>query len=178
VANACFDLASAVMLSGETAIGKFPVLVVKTMRRIIKKVEESYHYEDFLRTQRESFDMNDQTGILAYNAVSTAYQLKAKSLVVFTNSGYSARMVSRVRPGLPIHAITLHEWVYHQLALAWGVFPHLIDDVDDFEELVKRALNILVTDEHLVIGDRVIIVAAVPLGLHGETNMIRVETIR
>ncbi len=178
VANACFDLASAVMLSGETAIGKYPLLVVETMQRIIEKVEDSYGYEDFLKTQLDTIRAKDLTGILTVAAVSTAYRTKAKALVVFTKTGYSARMLSRLRPGLPLYAVTLDEKVYNQLAISWGVTPVMIEDDPDFEILVKRAISELRRESLVERDDNLVIVASVPLGLHGRTNMIRVEIVK
>lgn len=177
VANACFDLASAVMLSGETAIGKYPLLVVETMQKIIQKVEDSYEYEDFLETQLDKIDPTDLTSVLTYSAVASAYRCNARALVVFSRTGYSARMVARLRPKIPIHAVTLDEKVYNQLSIAWGVLPHLIEDDTDFEVLVKRALSLLKREELVESGDNVVIVAGVPLGIHGKTNMIRIESV-
>jgi pyruvate kinase len=177
VANACFDLASAVMLSGETAIGKYPLLVVETMQKIIAKVEDSFAYEDFLKTQLEQIDPTDLTSVLTYSAVASAYRCNAKVLIVFTRTGYSARMIARLRPKLPLHAITLAEKVYNQLAIAWGVIPHLIEDNPDFEVLIKRAMLLLKREDLIETGDNVVIVAGVPLGIHGKTNMIRIETV-
>ncbi len=178
VANACFDLASAVMLSGETAIGKYPLLVVETMHRIIEKVEVSYGYEDFLKSQIDTIKSKDLTGILTVAAVSTAYRTKARALVVFTKTGYSARMLSRLRPGLPLYAITLDPKVYNQLAISWGVTPVIIEDDTDFEVLVRRAISELKRESLVDEGDNLVIVASVPLGLHGRTNMVRVELVK
>jgi len=177
VANACFDLTSAIMLSGETAIGKYPLLVVETMEKIVRSVERSFHYEDFLKFHTDYVDSSDLANVITYSAVTTAYKCKAKSLVVFTKSGHSAQVISRLRPGLPIYAIVLDEMVYNQLALNWGVFPYLIEDNQDFEVLIKRALTLLKRDNLLNSGDTVVIIAGVPLGIHGKTNMLRVETV-
>ncbi|MFO7895837.1 MAG: pyruvate kinase [Candidatus Cloacimonadales bacterium] len=176
VANACYDLTSAVMLSGETAIGKYPRLVVETMNRIIGKVEASYKYDMFFSSLIK--ERLDRTSIIAYNAISTAYQLNAKALMVFTLSGYSARMVSKLRPGIPIYAFTPIESVYNQLALNWGINPYLLEHQgDDFEEMVKLALKLARKEDLVKQGDSVVIVAGLPMGKHGTTNMIRLETV-
>ena len=176
VANACYDLTSAVMLSGETAIGKYPRLVVETMNRIIGKVEGSYKYDTFFSSLIK--ERLDRTSIIAYNAISTAYQLNAKALMVFTLSGYSARMLSKLRPGIPIYAFTPIESVYNQLALNWGINPYLLEhEGDDFEEMVNLALKLARREELVEQGDSVVIVAGLPVGKHGTTNMIRLETV-
>jgi len=176
VANACYDLTSAVMLSGETAIGKYPRLVVETMNRIIGKVEASYRYDDFFSNLVK--ERLDRTSIIAYNAISTAYQLNAKAIMVFTLSGYSARMVSKLRPGIPIYAFTPIESVYNQLALNWGINSYLLHHKEnDFEEMIKLALDLARKEELVEQGDSVVIVAGLPMGKHGTTNMIRLETV-
>ncbi len=176
VANACYDLTSAVMLSGETAIGKYPRLVVETMNRIIGKVEASYRYDDFFSNLVK--ERLDRTSIIAYNAISTAYQLNAKAIMVFTLSGYSARMVSKLRPGIPIYAFTPIESVYNQLALNWGINPYLLHHKgNDFEKMIKLALDLARKEELVKQGDSVVIVAGLPMGKHGTTNMIRLETV-
>ncbi len=176
VANACYDLTSAVMLSGETAIGKYPDLVVQTMERIIRKVEEHYDYSVNFYHRRDEGRDNDLTTIICYNAVTTAYQCQAGAIICFTKSGYSARQISRLRPGLPIYAFTPDHNVYHQLALNWGVFPYYVQEVDDFEMMLKNALLQCVKDGLVKRNELVVIVAGLPLGVRGRTNMIRVET--
>ncbi len=176
VANACYDLTSAVMLSGETAIGHYPKLVVETMNRIIGKVEASFQYDDFFAGLVK--ERLDRTSIIAYNAISTAYQCNAKALMVFTLSGYSARMISKLRPGIPIYVFTPIESVYNQLALNWGINPYLIEHVGtDFERMVARAMKLARSEKLLEQGDAVIIVAGLPMGKHGTTNIIRLENV-
>lgn len=177
VANACYDLTSAVMLSGETAIGDDPGLVVSTMDRIIRRVESSFDYESMLMHHRDKVQTRDLTTIIAYNAVSTAYQCKASAMLVFTQSGYSARMISKLRPHLSIFAFTPDEQVYHQLSLNWGVLPRLLPAIDDFEEMLAHALKVAEDEQLVKRGDQVVIVAGLPLGNKGTTNMIRVESV-
>ncbi len=176
VANACYDLSSSVMLSGETAIGKFPILVVETMNRIIGKVENSFDYEHFFNTL--SRKLMDRTSIVTYNAISTAYQIGAKALLVFTMSGYSARMISKLRPGIPIYAFTPDKMVYNQLALNWGINPYLlVHEGDDFEKMIEIAMKLARHENLIQQGDSVVIVAGLPMGKHGTTNMIRLEKV-
>lgn len=176
VANACYDLSSSVMLSGETAIGKFPVLVVETMNRIIGKVERSFDYEHFFNSL--SRKQLDRTSIVTYNAISTAYQIGAKAMLVFTLSGYSARMISKMRPGIPIYAFTPDIDVYNQLALNWGINPYFLEHGgDDFEEMIGIAMKLARQEKLIHQGDSVVIVAGLPMGKHGTTNMIRLEKV-
>jgi pyruvate kinase len=177
VANACYDQTSAVMLSGETAIGRYPVQVVRTMRRIVAKAEESIDYEKFLFGRPPQEKSGDLTTIVTYNALTAAYQANAKAIAVVTRSGYSARMLSRLRPGLPLYAFTYDPRVYHQLALNWGIQPILIDKAETFEELTQR-VKVYCEEEGLAQrGDLVVFVAGLPLGKKGTTNMIRIETV-
>lgn len=177
VANACYDMTSAVMLSGETAIGKYPDLVVSVMRRIIDRVETSYDYERVFHQRSSLFQSRDLTTIISYNAVSTAFQSKAAAILVFTKTGYSARMISKLRPNLPIHAFTPDPTVYQQLSLSWGVFPHTIDETDDFEAMMKLAIDYCVQQGYLNKGELVVMVAGLPMGTSGRTNMIRIESV-
>ncbi len=181
VANACFDMTSVVMLSGETAIGKFPDKVVNTMTNIIKQVENAFKYESTFFTRRLLETEKDLTTIVTHNAVSTAYHCNAKAIVVLTKSGYSARMLSKLRPGLPIYAFTYERDIYYQLALNWGVTPYLINEIvndeSNFEKLIKSILNDCENKNLVDIGDLVVIVSGLPLGKQGTTNMIRIETI-
>lgn len=177
VANAVFDKTSAVMLSGETAIGKYPDLVVNTMSRIIKKVEESLNYIDFLYRRRSLKEKKEITSIISFNALSTAYQSDAKAIAVFTKSGYTARMISRLRPGLPLYVFTYDKFVYNQLALNWGIIPFLIEKENNFEKLIQNIKDFFEKKNLLNKGELVVFVAGLPLGKTGTTNMIRLETI-
>lgn len=177
VANACYDMTSAVMLSGETAIGKYPILVVETMKKIINKVENEVDYSELLYQRRFSVQHRDQTAIISYNAVSTAYQSKAAAILVFTKMGHSAKMISKLRPGLPIYAFTPSKKVFHQLAINWGIQPKLATDLDNFELMLENEIQSCIKMGFLKKGDLIVIVAGLPLGVRGRTNMIRIENI-
>ncbi|MEI6385001.1 MAG: pyruvate kinase [Spirochaetota bacterium] len=178
VANACFDSTSAVMLSGETAIGRFPVQTVETMARIVRMVEAEFGYEAFHETMPHSTRSGDLPDIVSYNAVSTAYQCGAKALAVLTETGSAARLLSRLRPRMPIFAFTRDRVVYNQLSMNWGVHPVFVPKAfERLDEAVAIMMESLRTDAGLVKGDRVVIVAGLPLSTHGSTNMIRVETL-
>lgn len=178
VANACFDSTSAVMLSGETAIGKYPVQVVRTMRLIIDAVEKEFDYLDFHHDIPPEVKTGDIPAIMSYNAVSVAYLCNAKALIVLTETGHAARLLSRLRPRMPIFAFLSDERLYNQLALNWGVSPFLHSGTGTrLDAIVDEAVAICKREKLLEPGDKVVIVAGLPLAQQGSTNMIRVETV-
>lgn len=178
VANACFDSTSAVMLSGETAIGAYPVQTVETMGRIIRQVEAEFEYERFHETLPQDIRGGDLQAIVTYNALSTAYQCGAKALAVLTETGAAARLLSRLRPRMPIFAFTRDKKVYHQLSMNWGVWPvFLPESYERLDEAVALILARLRADAGLPKASRIVIVAGLPLSRHGSTNMIRVESL-
>ena len=179
VANACFDSTSAVMLSGETAMGKYPVQVVKTMRSIIGAVEKEFDYVDFHQDVPPEVKTGDIPAIMSYNAVSVAYLCKAKALIVLTETGHAARLLSRLRPRMPIYAFLSDERLVNQLALNWGVTPFLHSGKGTrLDAVVDEAVEICKREKLLEAGDKVVIVAGLPLAQQGTTNMIRVETVQ
>ena len=177
VANAGYDMTSAVMLSSETAIGKYPLKVVETMKNILLKVENAIEYENVLRKRKEIFQSRDLTSIISYNAISTSYQSNSAALIVFTKTGYSARMISKLRPKLPIYAFTFKRKVFNQLALNWGVFPFMLKEKDDFEAMLSDALDLCLKENLVNRGDLAVIIAGLPLGGSGRTNNIRIESL-
>jgi pyruvate kinase len=178
VANACFDSTSAVMLSGETAIGRFPVKVVETMSAIIKQVEANFDYEDFHRDMPPEARAGELAAIVSYNAVSVAYEVGAAGIVVLTETGHAAQLFSRLRPRMPIFAFVKDKAVYHQLAMNWGVRPFLLAGPEEsLDALVAETVDTCSYAGALKKGDRVVVVAGLPLSRKGTTNMIRVETV-
>lgn len=178
VANACFDSTSAVMLSGETAIGKYPVQVVRMMRTVVEAVEKEFDYIDFHHDVPPEVQNGDIPAIMSYNAVSVAYRCGANSLIVLTETGHAARLLSRLRPRMPIYAFLTNERLYHQMALNWGVEPFIHSGKGTrLDAVVAEAISICKRKGLLKSGDRVVIVAGLPLAHQGTTNMIRVETI-
>ena len=179
VANACFDSTSAVMLSGETAMGKYPVQVVRTMHSIIDAVEKQFDYVDFHHDVPPEVKTGDIPAIMSYNAVSVAYLCNAKALVVLTETGHAARLLSRLRPRMPIYAFLSDKKLFNQLALNWGVRPFLHSGTGTrLDAVVDEAIAICKKEKLLSEGDKVVIVAGLPLAQQGSTNMIRVETIQ
>jgi pyruvate kinase len=147
------------------------------MRRIIDKVETNLDYERVFHQRGNLFQSRDLTTIISYNAVSTAFQCRASAILVLTKSGYSARMISKLRPNLPIYAFTPDPKVFQQLSLSWGVFPHIIVESDDFETMMSNAIEHCVSQDYLHQGELVVMVAGLPMGTSGRTNMIRVEPV-
>lgn len=178
VANAVFDMASAVMLSGETAQGVHPTRVVNMMRKIVAHAESTMDFWRQVKSNRESLERDDLTNIMSFNAISTAQHCHAKAILCVTATGYGARSISKFRPGVPIHAFTFRDEVYHQLALNWGVAAHKLNQLpENFDECVRQIERVCIEKEIAGYGDRVVFVAGIPFGRAGETNQIRVLTL-
>ena len=178
VANACFDSTSAVMLSGETAIGRYPVKVVQTMAAIIREVEATYDNDNCHRYMPPEVTSVDLPNILAYNAVSVAHQCEAAAIVALTETGQVARLLSRLRPCMPVFAFMKDERVCHQLAMNWGVYPFLLEGPEEnLDALVSQTFATCKRKGVLKPGDRVVFLAGLPLSRKGTTNVIRVETV-
>lgn len=176
VANAIYDSTSAVMLSGETAIGRFPIETVNVMRSIVKEAEEDFNYRAFF-DQHAPLIYHDVPSAVTLATVKTAYSSNAKAIFAFTRGGSTARLLSRLRPKMPIIAMTDNEQCYHQMAFNWGVIPYLNEEsktlIDGFKQISHFAL-----DHHLVsYGDLVVMTAGTPFGISGTTNMMIVESI-
>ncbi len=176
VANAVYDGTSCIMLSGETAIGKYPIEAVKRMRSIAIASESDINYREFFE-KNSCFDDDDVSSAVATAAVKTAYNISAKVIFAFTTSGTTARFVSRLRPQMPIIAITTNPVVYQQLALNWGTIPFLCKGCSNIKEAFETASRFALSRKLISFGDVVVITAGVPFGKKGTTNMMMVETI-
>ncbi len=176
VANGIFDSASAVMLSGESAAGKYPIESVATMRDIVEGAEAEFDYEAFFGRAVKQYP-HDVPSSVAVASLRTVITAQAAAIFVITSSGRTARILARFRPGVPILALTNSERVYHSLAFIWGVEPipctACVSVEQGFEIISKYAL------EHGYVrqGDLVVITAGVPFGIAGTTNMMVVESI-
>jgi pyruvate kinase len=178
VANACFDSTSAVMLSGETAIGRYPVKVVETMSAIIRAVEAEFDYDEFHKRMPLFARTGELPAVLSYNALSVAYEVGAAGIIVLTETGHAAQLISRLRPRMPIFAFTKERSVYNQLAMNWGVYPFMLAGPEEsMDALVAETLDGCSYAGVLKRGDIVVFVAGLPLSRKGTTNMIRVETV-
>ncbi|MGQ9692466.1 MAG: pyruvate kinase, partial [Thermaceae bacterium] len=176
VANAIFDGTDAVMLSAETATGSYPVEAVVMMRRIAEAVEGSPEFFHRLSVLRPAPTPTTQDAI-AQAASEIVEAVDAKAIVVFTATGSSARRIARTRPRVPVLALTPDPDVRHQLALVWGVYPHLARDPVDTDDMVRIALQEVKALGLAKVGDRVVIAAGVPFGVRGTTNLLRVERV-
>ncbi|MBA3721506.1 MAG: pyruvate kinase [Parachlamydiaceae bacterium] len=177
VANAIYDSTSAVMLSGETAIGKYPVETVNVMRSIIEEAEDDFNYHAFF-DQHAPFVYHDVPSAVTLATVKTAYSSNAKAIFAFTRGGTTARLLSRLRPRMPIIAMTANEKSYHQLAFNWGVIPHKSTEIlKTLSEGFHAITNFALENQLVAYGDLVVMTAGTPFGISGTTNMMIVESI-
>lgn len=176
VANAIYDGTSAVMLSGETAAGKYPVESLKTMIKISEEAEKSIDY--WGRFKKREFDVNSSvTNAISHSTCATAYELNASAIITVTHSGHTARMISRFRPATPIIATTVYPKVYRQLSLSWGVTPYLVNSVDTTDEMFDLGVEKALESGMVHNGDIVVITAGVPAGVSGTTNIMKVHIV-
>ena len=173
IANAIYDGTTAIMLSGESAAGLYPVEAVKTMARIAERAEQDIDYKGRLRKQELPECVDTTTGI-SYATCSTAMELKAAAIITVTMSGFTAAMVSRYKPDCPVIGCSVNPQVCRQLNLNWGVAPLLMKEEETEEALFKEAIRVCKDAGYVKTGDRVVLTAGVPLGISGTTNMIRV----
>ena len=175
VANAVFDGTSAIMLSGETAAGKHPVLVVETMSRIAIEAEKSVNYKE--RFYNTSFRIKNSMDAISHSVCGMSMDIDAKAIVVCSLSGITARMVSRFRSPVSIIGLSVNEKTKNQLALSWGVDPVICDVYPSIEVLFYTAKKIAEKKLGLKKGDKIIITGGTRAGESGTTNTIRIETI-
>jgi pyruvate kinase len=178
VANAIFDGTDAVMLSGETASGAHPVAAVETMDRIARAVEASPEYASRVRRWQRLEDALDDTGLaVARSACQTARDVRAAAIIAPTLRGNSPRLVAAWRPSQPVIAVTPDEGVRRQLLLTWGVVPLRAEITDDSDALLANALRAAAEAGHVRRGDRVVIVAGVPVNSPAQLNLVKVHFV-
>jgi len=176
VANAIFDGADAIMLSGETAAGKYPVEAVEIMARIAKRAEEALPYQEILRSKRLQ-RTSSVTDAISYATCATAASLGIPSIITATSSGTTARMVSKYRPQADILAVTPDLRVMKKLVLVWGVNPVLTKETQGTDEIFAEALERCLEKEYIKKGDLVVLTAGSPSGVTGSTNLIKVHVV-
>lgn len=176
VANAIFDGTDALMLSGESANGKWPVEAAKTMSRIAIEAESRLKYEEILNQKRETHILNVPNAI-SLATCTTASELNASAIITATQSGNTARMVSKYRPACPVIAVTSSKSVARKLALNWGVFPITTDKVQSTDELIEKSVDISLKTGYVKKGDLVVIAAGIPVSYSGTTNMLKVHVV-
>jgi pyruvate kinase len=174
VANAILDGTSAVMLSGETAVGEYPVEAVATMDRIARAVEPSLGYRHQLPEAEEEPTVSHAMSNAACDLAET---LQATAIVVPTFSGRTASVVARLRPRRPVLGLTHHEYAWRQMAIEWGVIPLRIPECADVEELWDRSMRAARDSGVVEPGERVVITAGTAVNIAGSTNVIKVETV-
>lgn len=173
VANAVYDGTSAVMLSGETAAGEYPVQSVAAMSRIVEHAETHVEYIQTI----DNFEIETASEALSHSAATLAKDLKAKAIVVCTLTGGTARKVSRFRPNINIIGITTDIYAYRKLALSWGVMPAITDEYSSIDILFYFAKEIAKKSGLVKKGDTIVITGGTPNGKSGNSNLINVETI-
>lgn len=176
VANAIFDGTDAIMLSGETAAGIYPVESVETMDRIAVTTEATLNYKQIVSTRRKEKEAN-LTEAIGQAVAYTALNLGVKAIIAPTESGHTAKMISKYRPGAPIIAITSSVPASRQLTLVWGVQPIASRTVTSTDELLENAIEASLAHHFVGHGDLVVITAGVPVGHEGTTNMMKVHII-
>lgn len=177
VANAVFDGTSAVMLSGETAAGKYPITAVKVMAKIVEQAEKDAFGMNIYEGVDYDLDTSDITNAVCDAACTTARDIKAQAIVALSKYGQTARRMSKFRPPQPIIAPTPVEKTFNQLALSWGVYPVLSRFQKTSDELFCHAIDCAKQIDMVSVGDRVVIIAGIPLDTPGNTNIMKVEIV-
>ena len=175
VANAVYDGTSAIMLSGETAAGKHPVLAVETMARIAESAEKNIHYKK--RFLSAEFKIKNTVDAISHATCGMAIDINAKAIAVCSLSGMTARMVSRFRPPVDIIGLTTDQKTWRKLSLSWGVIPVMCENYPSTEVLFYSAQKLTKETLKLNDGDKIVITGGVTNGKSGNTNLIKVETV-
>jgi pyruvate kinase len=176
VANAIFDGTDSIMLSGETANGKYPVETVLIMSKIAERAEKALNYEEKLKRRRRNHIPNVPNAI-SLATCNTAMDLKASAIITATQSGHTAKIVSKFRPECPIIAVTPYDKVARKLALNWGVFPIVAERTESTDELIDKSVDIALETGYVKKGDVVVIAAGIPANYVGTTNMMKVHIV-
>lgn len=175
VANAVYDGTSAVMLSGETAIGKYPVETLLTMSKIAEETEKNIHYTKRFRDM--DFIIKNMTDAVSHAACSLAIDIDAKVIVSCTISGITGRMISRFRPPIDIFALTTSEKTYRKLAMSWGVRPLIAKEMSGTDQLLELAQRMAVAEYDLQSGDKIVITGGLTNAVSGNTNILKAACI-
>ncbi|NJL92220.1 MAG: pyruvate kinase [Anaerolineae bacterium] len=184
VANAIFDGTDAIMLSGESASGKYPVESVETMATIAQIAEKNLStFSNFSKNRQKnaaldsSTDDNPIANAISHATVEMAESIGARLIVSSTWTGYTAQRVARERPQTPIVCVTPNRATFQRMSLVWGVFPVMVEEFNTIDDMI-RIITATLTNEGMVsTGDRVLIIAGVPFGAGGQTNMVKIQTI-
>lgn len=176
VANAIYDGTSAIMLSGETAAGIYPVESLQTMVKIAERAEEDINYRSRFSQSRE-FVKPDVTTAISHATCTTSMDLDAKAIITVTSSGRTAHMISKYKPDCPIIGCTSNASVWRQLNLAWGVIPLIIPEYQNTRDLFNSSVVAANKAGHVKKGEIVVLTAGVPIGIKGTTNILKVQIV-
>ncbi|AZU63593.1 pyruvate kinase [Neobacillus mesonae] len=176
VANAIFDGTDAIMLSGETAAGLYPVEAVQTMHNIASRAEQALNHKEILSHRSKNTDHN-VTDAIGLSVAHTALNLEVKSIITPTESGHTARMISKYRPKAAIVAVTASEAICRRLSLVWGVYPQLGKFCSTTDEMLEVAVEESLNSGIVKRGDLVVITAGVPVGEAGTTNLMKIHIV-
>lgn len=176
VANAIFDGTDAIMLSGETAAGSYPLEAVQTMHNIASKAETALNHKEILSKRSKDVEHNI-TDSIGQSVAHTALNLDVKAVITPTGSGHTARMISKFRTEAPIIAVTYDAHILRQLALVWGVYPRLSQRSESTDEMLDVAVQESVNSSIVTHGDLVVITAGLPVGEAGTTNIMKIHVI-
>ncbi|NLK65184.1 MAG: pyruvate kinase [Tissierellia bacterium] len=176
VATAIFEGTDAIMLSGETASGSYPIEAVKTMARIAVMIESSLNYNELLKSKSPASNCSI-TDSISYATCKSSLDLQAAAILSATTSGYTAANVSRYRPAAPIIAATPSEQVMRKLSLYWGVYPIRIEELQSTDLIVQKSVETAIKSGYLKNGDLTIITAGIPAGIAGITNLLKVHIV-
>lgn len=177
VANAIFDGTDAVMLSGETAVGKYPVRTVQMMSRIIETAEASMKTELPILTSHSDVGSLSFPDAIGQAAAAVSAGVPTKAIVAFTQSGSTARLISKRRPRTPIIAFTPSERIWRQLCLCWGTEPRLIDQIEQTDRMVSEVEARLLVEGNVRVGDTLVILAGAPITAKAETNLLKLHRV-
>lgn len=177
VANAIYDFTSAVMLSGETSVGKYPIECVKLLDRVASNTEDAIDYKRIYSAFSNCEQYSDRTSAVTNAAITTAYNVGASAIITVTESGKTAQALSKLRPSIPIIAVVSNEKLFNQLSINWGITPVMGYSFNSIEELYRESIKLSRETGLIEDGDTVILVAGLPVGRSGGTNMIKVETV-
>jgi pyruvate kinase len=176
VATAIFDGADAIMLSAETATGRYPAEAVEVMARVAERAEQAVHGDETRRRRTERVGVGFSEAI-SNAASAAAHALGARAIVAFTQSGFSARLISQARPDVPIIALTPFVAVQRRLALSWGVSSRLIRKAESTEEMIEAIEATLVADGSAAAGDVLVIISGSPMWVAGTTNLLKLHRV-
>jgi pyruvate kinase len=176
VANAVFDGTDALMLSGETAFGEYPIKSVETMARIAEYTEASTYYKHAIaaKTPHPSLSITDS---VAFATTEAARNLKAQAIITATQTGYSARKVSKYKPQIPAYAVTNNKTVIDELTVSWGIFPVHIGPTPDLDALIEESVGSCLSKGYIKNGDLVVITAGILTGIPGGTNIMKIHAV-